>query len=229
MPAPAPTDRRDELPDEEVPRPTLGITPAQVAGSALASVSGAVLASWLGVAGTLIGAAMLSIVATVGSAAYTYSLRASSQVITIRRRPGGRPVQVEEREPWWRALPWPRVALASIAVLGVSLLALTAFEGLTGKPVSSLTTGKDGGGTTISRAVGASGTDSSPDDQPDEPADIPTDDTTPSPTTDPSTDPSPTPEPSEEPSPAETPAPTEPPTSEPTPSQAPTADPSVAP
>ncbi|KHL12851.1 hypothetical protein CLV56_0127 [Mumia flava] len=52
-----------------------GVSPAQVVGSALAAVTSAFAASGLGVAGTLIGAAIGSIVITVGGAFYTNSLR----------------------------------------------------------------------------------------------------------------------------------------------------------
>src|SRR5689334_18319190 len=51
----------------------------QVVASALAAVSSAVLLSTVGVAGTLIGAAVGSVVATVGTAVYRYSLEASRE------------------------------------------------------------------------------------------------------------------------------------------------------
>ena len=56
-------------------RSRLGLSPAQVTGSALAAMSGAFLASWFGTTGTLVGAAVGSVVATVGAAIYTHSLR----------------------------------------------------------------------------------------------------------------------------------------------------------
>ena len=59
------------------PERRLELSPAQVAGSALAAMSGAVFISWAGTAGTLIGAAAGSVIATVGSATYTWSLRRS--------------------------------------------------------------------------------------------------------------------------------------------------------
>lgn len=59
----------------------LGLSPAQVAGSALAAVSGALLASFAGTTGTIIGAAVGSVVATVGAAIYTWSLRHTSAAV----------------------------------------------------------------------------------------------------------------------------------------------------
>lgn len=66
--------------DDQKPR-SLGLSAAQVTGSALAAMSGAFLASWLGTTGTLIGAAVGSLVATVGSAIYAHSLRRTSAAV----------------------------------------------------------------------------------------------------------------------------------------------------
>ncbi len=53
----------------------MGVTGTQVAASVLASVSAAVIASMFGVAGTIVGAAVVSVIATVGSAAYGLGIR----------------------------------------------------------------------------------------------------------------------------------------------------------
>lgn len=69
------------------------ISAAQVAGSALAAVSAAVVASFLGVGGTVIGAALGSIVASVGGAFYSHSFRRAgdalgeTKVLTVVTRP----------------------------------------------------------------------------------------------------------------------------------------------
>jgi hypothetical protein len=63
---------------DEKPR-SLGLSPAQVVGSALAAMSVAFFASWAGTAGTMIGAALGSVIATVGAATYTWSLRRTSE------------------------------------------------------------------------------------------------------------------------------------------------------
>jgi hypothetical protein len=64
--------------NEKKPR-ALGLSPAQVLGSALAAMSVAFFASWAGTAGTLIGAAFGSVIATVGAATYTWSLQRTSE------------------------------------------------------------------------------------------------------------------------------------------------------
>lgn len=66
--------------DEQRER-ALGLSPAQVAGSALAAVTAAVFASFAGTAGTIIGAALGSVVATIGAAAYTAWLRRSAEAV----------------------------------------------------------------------------------------------------------------------------------------------------
>jgi len=60
---------------------TLGLSTAQVVGSVLAAITGAVLASTMGVTGTVIGAAVASLVATIGSAIYTWSLRRTTVAV----------------------------------------------------------------------------------------------------------------------------------------------------
>ena len=62
-------------------RPKLGLSGPQIIGGALAAASAAVAASWLGVAGTVLGAVVVSLVASIGSALYTHSLERSRRAI----------------------------------------------------------------------------------------------------------------------------------------------------
>ncbi|HEX6422244.1 MAG TPA: hypothetical protein VFZ79_02125 [Acidimicrobiales bacterium] len=73
MPTPPPESRSPGPPAPDERR--LGVSGTQVATSALASVSAAVVASLFGVAGTIAGAAVVSVVATVGTAVYGRSIR----------------------------------------------------------------------------------------------------------------------------------------------------------
>ncbi|SEQ63449.1 hypothetical protein [Microlunatus flavus] len=86
---------------EEKPKPALSIT--QVVGGALAAMTAAALGSRLSVAGTVVGAALASVVAAVASAFYTSSLRRTSKTVSTvwktRVRPdghGGTETVVEE-------------------------------------------------------------------------------------------------------------------------------------
>ena len=100
------------------------------------------------------------------------------------------------------------VGLAAAATFAVAIASITAFEAITGEPVSTLTGGDAGGGTTLGRAVdsGAGTTIIDPDPAP----------TTSTPTTPPTTEP-PSPTPTETPTPTDTtttpttPPPTSPP------------------
>lgn len=71
---------------EKPPSSSSGLSLVQIIGAALAAASSAFIASWLGVAGTIIGAFIGSVIATVGTAAYTHSLdRSTSTVRQLRR------------------------------------------------------------------------------------------------------------------------------------------------
>ena len=211
------------------PERRLELSPAQVAGSALAAMSGAVFISWAGTAGTLIGAAAGSVIATVGSATYTWSLRRSRDAArrTAERMrqtalvANGRPRSVAEttttvEEPPGRRwdLPWGKVALASLAVMVAAMAGITAVEAVTGRSVSSYTGGGDSSSTTLGSVVG-SGQQPTKDHARKPTKATPTETSTP--TTDTGTEAAPTPAPAvPAPSTPATPAPTTDPTPTPT-------------
>ncbi|MEV0697329.1 hypothetical protein AB0I53_05340 [Saccharopolyspora sp. NPDC050389] len=270
--------------DEEVEKPKkVDVSPTQVAGAALASVTAAFLGSRLGVAGTLIGAALTSVVITVGGALYQRSFdsakekavhaAAKASVMKLRRTtvaryvskkdepveatrrirltpgmhwPGGETVVDEDRtvkvdadaatrmlnvaeagqatevvaaakpaaDRRKRHVRWAMVAASCAAVFALSMLVVTGFEGVTGKPLS----GGDGG-TTLGQVLHR--------DEQRAPS-VPTEPTkpreTPSQQPQPSTEVTPTQQPTVQPT-TETPTPTREPMQAPTtaerPSQAP--------
>jgi hypothetical protein len=71
MPGPQPQEKRHKI----------NLTPSQVAASALAASCAALVASTLGVAGTLIGAAVGSVITTTGAAVYSHLFRTSGKRI----------------------------------------------------------------------------------------------------------------------------------------------------
>jgi hypothetical protein len=153
----------------------LEINWVQAASGALAAMSSAVLLSTVGVAGTLIGAALGSIAFTIGSAVYSYYLRVSrarvaaaarlrAEWVRGRRTEHGMdlpPPVTPEMElppepgaappPRWRhalgAVPWARVAVAAAGLFVVVMGVILGFESLTGRPVAAYTGGAAGDST----------------------------------------------------------------------------------
>jgi hypothetical protein len=147
----------------------LEINWVQAASGALAAITSAVLLSTVGVAGTLIGAALGSLAVSVGSALYSYYLRASrarvaaaarirAERLHARRDQHGAhlppplapelespPTAVEQPPPRWTAalagLPWKRVAIVAAALFAVAMALILSFEALTGRPVAAYTGG----------------------------------------------------------------------------------------
>ena len=66
---------------EEPEERKLSISTTQVIASALAAMSVAFLTSWLGAKGTILGAFLGSVIATVGTAAYSWSLHRTSAAV----------------------------------------------------------------------------------------------------------------------------------------------------
>ena len=153
-----------------------------VAG-ALAAVSAAVLASFFGVAGTVIGAALVSVVSTTGSAVYSASLsRTTERLRKVRTQLGGGrgtasedpagddtatrvlPAHLDPRRPapaprsLLARVRWPRVAAYTAAVFGIAMAIVTGIELIGKEPVSALVGGSETSrsSTTLSELVTAS-------------------------------------------------------------------------
>jgi hypothetical protein len=160
------------------------IKPAQVTAAALAAVTAAVAASKLGVAGTLSGAALGSVVASVGGSVYERSIhRTQARVRTtfqVRRAgipapdPAGTPARrqpvtsdvVRLRPTGKRAGLGLRLAVGAVASFAIAIAVITAFELFAGEPVSGLTGGQGGSGTTIGRSITGGSTPQAPEPTP---------------------------------------------------------------
>ena len=118
----------------------LQLSVVQVLAGALASVSAAVVASTFGLAGTLIGAAVTSVVATTAGALYTHSLERARARIRIRRDPrtGRLEQELVDAPAAPRAISWGLVAGAAALVFVLAIGAVTAVELAARKPVASL-------------------------------------------------------------------------------------------
>ncbi len=156
------------------------------AGSALGAVSSAVLLSSLGAAGTLIGAALGSLVITVGGSIYTQSLQKTKAQVDLRRSAArsGRAASSSNDSPrtgstsarppkppaaplgeTLRGLPWKRITWLAVGLFVAAMAVILVFELSTGRPVSSYTGGSNETrkGTTFSGLKPSSDTSSDPE------------------------------------------------------------------
>jgi hypothetical protein len=137
--------------------------PKLLAG-ALAAVSGAVIASLFGVEGTLIGAALVSLLVAPAEAVYTHSLTSAHNVArrSLLRRVGDQADASEEgasEEGASQAQPqpirWQRVAVAAVLAFGIAVAAITGVEAVANQPLASLvgTQPRQGGSTSVGVVV----------------------------------------------------------------------------
>ncbi|KOU96338.1 MULTISPECIES: hypothetical protein [unclassified Streptomyces] len=140
----------------------LDLSVAQVAGSSLATVAAALLASKLGVYGTILGAGVVSVVATAGGPVIQHLFRRTGDQLRDSARPKARqgPAPLVEDRPaaprgefgeptvhGTRMRGWKRTAVASGAAFALAIGGLGTYEAVAGTSVSS------GGGTLFSRGT----------------------------------------------------------------------------
>ncbi|WP_079071912.1 hypothetical protein [Streptomyces yokosukanensis] len=153
-------------PDEG--RKRIDLSVPQVAGSALAAVVAAKLASYFGVYGTILGAGIVSIVATCGGSLFQHFFKRTGQqlrdaTVTARPREEAPPVPGEFGEGTVyraRVRSWRRPVVAAAVVFGVTMAGITTYELVSGSSFSG------GTGTTVSDAVSRHGSSSSSSDSP---------------------------------------------------------------
>ena len=137
--------------------------PKLLAG-ALAAVSGAVVASFFGVEGTLIGAALVSLLVAPAEAVYTHSLASAHRVArrSLVRRVGDQAGASEEgaseegaSEGHPQPIRWQRVAVAAVLAFGIAVVAITGVETVANQPLASLfgTQPRQGGSTSVGVVV----------------------------------------------------------------------------
>lgn len=122
----------------------------------LAAISGAVVASRIGVEGTLTGAALTSIFVAVATALYSHSLTLAHGRMrrVLVRRAGG---DADTGQPAAQPIRWQRVAVAAAVVFVIAVGAITAVEVVAGQPLASLFGNRPRPGASTSIGVVASG------------------------------------------------------------------------
>ncbi|HEY8676955.1 MAG TPA: hypothetical protein VIO13_13475 [Candidatus Dormibacteraeota bacterium] len=153
------------MPSTNTPhRPRIQLSATQLIASALAAVTATIAASYLGVSGTVIGAALASVLTVAGNAVYGHSIHRTSERVRTAVPISGRWLPPAERhglEPAPTAVlparparrphsPLPRrLAIASVAVFAAVLALVTSVELVAGRPLSDLLRGRSGQGTTV--------------------------------------------------------------------------------
>ncbi|MGV9344930.1 hypothetical protein ACWDSD_09015 [Streptomyces spiralis] len=143
----------------------------QVAGSAVAAVVAAKLASYFGVYGTILGAGVVSVIATCGGSFFQHFFRRTGEHLREATAVSSRPLPAAV--PGGRTPPppgeftsgtvyrarvknWKRPVVAAALVFGVTMAGITAYELVSGDSFSG------GKGTTVGDAVTGRRAPSSP-------------------------------------------------------------------
>ncbi|CAK7280365.1 hypothetical protein [Streptomyces misionensis] len=143
-----------ETPDAERKRIDLNVP--QVAGSALAAVVAAKLASSFGVYGTILGAGVVSVIATCGGTVFQHFFKRTGEQLRVVKT-GARPQVQAPPVPGEfsegtvyraRIKSWRRPLVAAALVFGVTMGGITVYELVSGSSFSG------GTGTTVGDAVG---------------------------------------------------------------------------
>jgi hypothetical protein len=166
------TGSGNQVGDKQSKAKALDLSVPQILGGALAAMTAAALGSQLSVAGTLVGAALASIIAAVAGSLYTASIRRTRDKVktvfwTAQPNEVDEPTVIDivadkeghiagqrshlvepesSREPSPPRRPklkWKSVVVAALAIFGIAAVALTTFELVTGHALSG------GEGTTI--------------------------------------------------------------------------------
>ena len=152
-------------------RRRLDLSLVQVAASALAAVVAAIMASELGVYGTIAGAAVVSIGATTGGAVFQHLFRRTGEEIRSRvpagaaaepskgRRPSPPGESVGTYRSGTRIRPRGRLAYALIAglVFALAMGTVTVVELVAGKPLAAVVRNEPGSGTSWGGSADGSG------------------------------------------------------------------------
>ncbi|MFG3155026.1 hypothetical protein ACGF7W_23585 [Streptomyces sp. NPDC048219] len=151
----------------EVESKRIDLSVPQVAGSALAAVVAAKLASSFGVYGTILGAGLISVIATCGGSVFQHFFRRTGEQLRTRRAaeagvaagagPSGGPTApapgefTEGTVYRARVTSWKRPLVAAALVFGVTMGGITAYEVVSGHNLSG------GGSTTVGSAFSGHG------------------------------------------------------------------------
>ncbi|WP_328460749.1 hypothetical protein OHA21_30655 [Actinoplanes sp. NBC_00393] len=139
--------------DHAQPRFWSGIDIPKTLAGTLAAVSAAVAGSFLGIAGTLIGAAVVSLISSIGTELYHRSIdrgakRLQSAFVTAPAAVGTPEVAATHEPPSSsespRKIHWKRVGMVAAALFVLGLGTLTAIELVAGRSAADALSGRGG-------------------------------------------------------------------------------------
>ncbi|MFE2298235.1 hypothetical protein ACFXAW_08565 [Streptomyces sp. NPDC059445] len=142
--------------DVEPRKRRLDLSVPQVAGSAVAAVVAAKLASYFGVYGTILGAGLVSVVATCGGTVFQHFFKRTGEQLRdakVQPKPRPRPLPghpgefTEGTVYRARVRSWKRPLVATALVFGVTMAGITTYEMVSGQSFSG-----DGTSTTVGDA-----------------------------------------------------------------------------
>jgi hypothetical protein len=153
--------RSTENPQSPQPESVSALSITHILASALAAVTATFAASYFGVSGTVIGAALASVVTVIGNTLYSHSIQRTRQRVrsvvpltTLGLRStavaDASPDDTTAASPPPRlAIPWQRVAVGAAGLFLIVAGIVTGIEIAAGRPLHSIVHDHSGSGTSL--------------------------------------------------------------------------------
>jgi hypothetical protein len=172
-------------PEPETSTSTLSIT--HILASALAAITATFAASYFGVSGTIIGAALASVVTVVGNTLYSHSIQRTrqrvravvplttlammSKAVAEKTAETTAPAETtptgHSRHLW---IPWKHVAVGAVGLFVIVAAVVTGVEVIAGRPLTNVVHDRSGSGTSLFGADHRSSTTPTPTPTPSHPS-----------------------------------------------------------
>ncbi len=154
--------RSNENPQSVQPESVSALSITHILASALAAVTATFAASYFGVSGTIIGAALASVVTVIGNTLYSHSIqRTRERVRSVVPLPTLGTVSKAVADPSpgdttaasppspRLAIPWQRVAVGAAGLFMIVAAIVTGVEIAAGRPLHSIVHDHSGSGTSL--------------------------------------------------------------------------------
>ncbi len=152
-----------QSPEPETSTSTLSIT--HILASALAAVTATFAASYFGVSGTIVGAALASVVTVIGNTLYSHSIQRTrqrvrsvvplttlgmvSRTLAEKTPETTTPGETKAARPRPLEIPWRRVAVGAAGLFVIVAAIVTGIEIAAGRPLHSIVHDHSGSGTSL--------------------------------------------------------------------------------